>query len=153
MVCLYTNCLLIHIEYDYVFHFYFLGLSGSALLIIFRKISTILYTQSYSIEIEKSKMAITVNDLFNPFKDDVSQISSGASALLLATLIAAVMVLLVIANFYASLADVRGRVHAVLPFLENERAAWNWFGGAPGASTGFMSETSDTLLSNAGGKR
>ena len=98
-------------------------------------------------------MTVTVNDLFNPFKADETRVSQGASALLLAVLIASLMVLMVVANFYASLAEVRGRVRTVLPFLENERAAWNWFGGAPGASTGFMSETSDTLLSNAGGKR
>lgn len=97
---------------------------------------------------------IEAGDLFNPAKQD-SKLTAAASGLLLAMLIASIMVLLVVFNLYSDLADVRGVVKGVFPFIDRERVAatYNWVGGAPGAATGFMSETSDTLLSNAGGKR
>lgn len=97
---------------------------------------------------------LEVSDLFNPAKQN-SRLTAAASGLLLAMLIASIMVLLVVFNLYSDLADVRGVVKGVFPFIDRERVAatYNWVGGAAGASTGFMSETSDTLLSNAGGKR
>lgn len=94
-------------------------------------------------------MSLSVNSLFNPFSADANQspqVSTGARAVLLAMAICAVIVLVVMAGFYAGLAEVRGALLNVFTKAERLEAAYNWRGGAAGASSGFMSETSDTLL-------
>lgn len=94
-------------------------------------------------------MSLSVNSLFNPFSTDANaspQVSVGARALLLAMAVCAVIVLVVMAGFYAGLAEVRGALLNVFTKAERLEAAYNWRGGAAGASTGFMSETSDSLL-------
>jgi hypothetical protein len=60
--------------------------------------------------------------------------------------VCAIIVLVVMAGFYAGLAEVRGALLNVFSKAERLEAAYNWRGGAAGGSSGFMSETSDTLL-------
>lgn len=91
--------------------------------------------------------ALSIDALFNPFSSaQTPAVTVGARALLLAIAISAIIVLIVLAGFYAGLAEVRGALLGVFKKAERLEAAYNWRGGAAGASTGFMSETSDTLL-------
>jgi hypothetical protein len=90
---------------------------------------------------------LTVNSLFNPFSSEPNApVSVAARGVLLAMAVCAVLVLIVMAGFYTGLAEVRGALLNVFSKAERLEAAYNWRGGAAGASTGFMSETSDTLL-------
>jgi len=94
-------------------------------------------------------MSLSVNSLFNPFSADANQspqVTVPARALLLAIAVCAIIVLVVMAGVYAGLAEVRGALLNVFSRAERLEAAYNWRGGAAGAATGFMSETSDTLL-------
>lgn len=93
-------------------------------------------------------MSLTVDKLFNPFSSDQSPpaVSAPARALLLAIAVCAIIVLLVLAGLYSGLAEVRTALLGMIGRSERLEAAYNWRGGAAGASTGFMSETSDTLL-------
>lgn len=91
---------------------------------------------------------IELGDLFNPFSDQSeSQVrtSVGLRALMLGMLVMALVVFLVVLNLYGSVAEVSGVVRGIFA-REQVRAGYNWVGGAAGAHTGFMSETSDPLL-------
>lgn len=91
---------------------------------------------------------IELGDLFNPFSDQSdSQVrtSVGLRVLMLGMLIMAIVVFLVVLNLYGSVSEVSGVVRGVFA-REQVRAGYNWMGGAAGAHTGFMSETSDPLL-------
>lgn len=91
---------------------------------------------------------LELGDLFNPFSEqevDSIKVSGGLRALLLGMLIMSIVVFLVVMNLYGSITEVSGVVRGVFA-REQVRAGYNWIGGAAGAHTGFMSETSDPLL-------
>ena len=93
-------------------------------------------------------MSLTVDKLFNPFSSDQTQpsVSTAARAVLLAMAVCAIIVLVVMAGLYSGLAEVRTALLGMIGRSERLEAAYNWRGGAAGAATGFMSETSDSLL-------
>lgn len=92
--------------------------------------------------------SLTVDNLFNPFSADQSpaRVSTPARAVLLAMAVCAIIVLVVMAGLWRDLAEVRTALLGMIGRSERLEAAYNWRGGAAGASSGFMSETSDTLL-------
>ena len=96
---------------------------------------------------------LTVSGLFNPFNES-QEASRGLRALMLGMVVVFLLVAVAMVWYQGNLSAERTQILLALgqgaAGQERVEAGYNWRGGAAGASTGFMSQTSDSLLGGTG---